>query len=89
MIEAWLRASVKIASSGVEASVGITPTFASQQLMKVVAASQPMNAQIFRSNSRWQVIVPQMKRTEAVPMPNFSMASRAAASTLGWSARPR
>jgi hypothetical protein len=37
----------------------------------------------------WISWVPQMNRTDASPKPQRSSASCAAASTVGWSARPR
>ena len=88
MIEAWLSASEMTASSG-PSSASNRPPLASKHELKRIVSSVPRNADSRSSSSLWSVCVPQMKRTDAMPKPQRSSASRAASITAGWSARPR
>ena len=71
------------------AAARTAPPFASKQAAKRIASSLPSQRAMRSSSRRCSVCAPQMKRTEAMPKPNSSSASRAAAMTSGWSARPR
>ena len=83
MIEAWLSASEMIASSapssGLEqAAVGVE---AGGEEDRVVLAEPAGDALLELRDAA--SCAPQMKRTEAMPKPNSSSASRAAATTSG------
>src|SRR2546430_16884644 len=69
--------------------VATSPSFAFQQLTYVSDDSQPTNPASACSSSRWMVKVPQMKRTEPVPAPNWSRERLPAATTSGSLQRPK
>ncbi len=70
-------------------STSNTPPLASKQEENRIVSCMPRNS--LRCFSSWvcRVCVPQMNRTDAIPKPQVSSAYFAAASTVGWSARPR
>ena len=88
MIEAWLSSSEMTASRS-SSSTSKTPPLASKQDENRIVASVPRNCDSRSSSAACWVCVPQMNRTLAIPKPHSSSALRAAASTSGWSARPR
>ena len=88
MIEAWFSSSEMTASRSSN-SVSNTPPLASKQDENRIVASVPRNSEIRCSSSVCWVWVPQMNRTLAMPKPQSSSAAWAAATTSGWSARPR
>src|SRR3990170_3796277 len=54
-----------------------------------MASGVPLNSAILSSSSRWRLSEPASVRTPCVPVPNRSIASRAAALMRGWPRRPR
>ena len=88
MIDAWLSSS-EITASFSSSSTSNTPPLASKHDEYRIVASWPRNAASRASSSVCWVCVPQMKRTDAMPKPHSSSAAFAAATTDGWSARPR
>ena len=88
MTLAWLRAS-EITASRSSSSVSNTPPLASKHELYRTVSSWPRKSDSRASSSLCTSWVPQMKRTEAMPKPQRSSASLAAATTSGWSARPR
>ena len=60
-----------------------TPPLASKQAANTIASSLPRCSAMACSSSRCSVCAPQMKRTEAMPKPNASIALLAAAIDLG------
>ena len=88
MIDAWLRRSETITSSG-PSTAATVPAFAANPEGNINAASACLNAANRRSSSTWIAIVPAIVRTAPEPAPR-SLAARAAASfSRGWFARPR
>ena len=88
MIEAWFSSS-EITASRSSSSTSNTPPLASKQDENRIVASVPRNCDSRDSSSACWVCVPQMNRTLAIPKPHSSSAAWAAATTAGWSARPR
>ena len=88
MMLAWFSSSEITASSG-PSRVSNRPPLASKQDPYRMASSVPRNSASRRSSSLWISVVPQMKRTEAMPKPHRSSACWAAATIAGWSASPR
>ena len=88
MIEAWFSWS-EITASRSSSSASKTPPLASKHEPNRIVSSVPRNAERRSSSSRWSACVPQMNLTEAIPYPQRSSASCAAATISGWFARPR
>ena len=92
MMEAWLSSSEMIASSAPN-SVSNRPPLASKhdeyKMVSKPSAPSRRNRVSPASRSRCWVWVPQMNRTEAMPKPQRSRASLAAAISSGESASPR
>ena len=88
MIEAWLRAS-EITASRSSSKASKTPPLASKHDPNKIVSSAPRKCDNRSSRVRWMVWVPQMNRTDAIPKPQVTKASRAASTTRGSSARPR
>ena len=88
MMLAWFSSS-EITASRSSSSVSNTPPLASKQELYRIVSSVPRNTDSFASNRVCGCCVPQMKRTDASPKPHASSPALAAATTSGWSARPR
>ena len=88
MMEAWLSASEMTASSG-PSRVSNRPALASKQLGNRMVFSIPRNSLRRASRRLWGSWVPQMNRTDDMPKPYRSSASRAASISRGWLASPR
>ena len=88
MIEAWLSSSEMTASCS-SSSTSNTPPFASKQDEYRIVASVPRNGDSRLSSSRVLGLRAADEPHAAIPKPHSSSAALAAATTAGWSARPR
>ena len=88
MIEAWLRASDTMRSSG-PVMVGMRPVLAVNPDWNVSTASTPLNSASSASSASCMAMVPAMVRTAPDPTPKSATAASAASLSRGWWVRPR
>ncbi len=88
MMEAWLSSSEQMRTPPAPKTLR-TPRLAAKPVGKTTARSAPLARASSSSSWAWQGRLPVTRRLAPAPVPQRSRASWAAATTAGWTERPR